>query len=302
MQGCLTCKDRHVRCDEGRPVCQNCIKVNRECVQRDGSRALPSSTSSDTTAANTPNTTAACSTGAASTVDDLRVTAENSNTSESAKAANTVNHTNLKALSKYKENEIDPTDQDHDINKLVQGTKNIRRPQTAIMNKKTVPQSKSPVPAMDGNEQTSKPTTTPKPNDPKLHDNKNTPKSTLGPRFVSSLSLASTTTNRPPPASFTPLKPITHWVPPRPKIIARTELSDAEKAELYAEDAARKVEKEAAKLQKKKEVEMMVARAGEAQMRIRAQELGGFRDCPHGTCDQSVAGCKCVPRQMGDEE
>lgn len=29
--GCLTCRDRHLKCDEGRPNCQNCTKSNREC-------------------------------------------------------------------------------------------------------------------------------------------------------------------------------------------------------------------------------------------------------------------------------
>lgn len=29
--GCLTCRDRHLKCDEGAPVCQNCLKSNREC-------------------------------------------------------------------------------------------------------------------------------------------------------------------------------------------------------------------------------------------------------------------------------
>ncbi|CAH0054377.1 unnamed protein product [Clonostachys solani] len=29
--GCSTCKERHVRCDETRPVCANCIKLGRAC-------------------------------------------------------------------------------------------------------------------------------------------------------------------------------------------------------------------------------------------------------------------------------
>ena len=29
--GCLTCRERHLKCDEGSPVCQNCKKSNREC-------------------------------------------------------------------------------------------------------------------------------------------------------------------------------------------------------------------------------------------------------------------------------
>ncbi|KAK2042050.1 C6 zinc finger protein [Colletotrichum somersetense] len=29
--GCITCKKRHVRCDEGKPTCQNCARSKREC-------------------------------------------------------------------------------------------------------------------------------------------------------------------------------------------------------------------------------------------------------------------------------
>lgn len=29
--GCLTCRERHLKCDEGSPICQNCKKSNREC-------------------------------------------------------------------------------------------------------------------------------------------------------------------------------------------------------------------------------------------------------------------------------
>ena len=29
--GCLTCRERHLKCDEGIPDCQNCKKSNREC-------------------------------------------------------------------------------------------------------------------------------------------------------------------------------------------------------------------------------------------------------------------------------
>ncbi|KAI0012460.1 hypothetical protein F4779DRAFT_625977 [Xylariaceae sp. FL0662B] len=29
--GCLTCRERHLKCDEGTPDCQNCRKSNREC-------------------------------------------------------------------------------------------------------------------------------------------------------------------------------------------------------------------------------------------------------------------------------
>jgi hypothetical protein len=29
--GCLTCRERHLKCDEGLPICQNCRKSNRQC-------------------------------------------------------------------------------------------------------------------------------------------------------------------------------------------------------------------------------------------------------------------------------
>lgn len=29
--GCLTCRERHLKCDEGTPICQNCKKSSREC-------------------------------------------------------------------------------------------------------------------------------------------------------------------------------------------------------------------------------------------------------------------------------
>jgi hypothetical protein len=29
--GCLTCRERHLKCDEGLPVCQNCKRSNRTC-------------------------------------------------------------------------------------------------------------------------------------------------------------------------------------------------------------------------------------------------------------------------------
>ena len=31
--GCLTCRDRHMKCDEGLPICNNCKKLNRKCVR-----------------------------------------------------------------------------------------------------------------------------------------------------------------------------------------------------------------------------------------------------------------------------
>lgn len=29
--GCLTCRERHLKCDEGQPICQNCRKSSRNC-------------------------------------------------------------------------------------------------------------------------------------------------------------------------------------------------------------------------------------------------------------------------------
>ncbi|KAF5848392.1 hypothetical protein GGP41_005768 [Bipolaris sorokiniana] len=37
--GCLTCRQRRVKCDEGRPNCQNCERVTRECVYAEKSSA-----------------------------------------------------------------------------------------------------------------------------------------------------------------------------------------------------------------------------------------------------------------------
>ncbi|EUC42006.1 hypothetical protein COCMIDRAFT_39900 [Bipolaris oryzae ATCC 44560] len=37
--GCLTCRQRRVKCDEGRPSCQNCVRVTRECVYAERSSA-----------------------------------------------------------------------------------------------------------------------------------------------------------------------------------------------------------------------------------------------------------------------
>lgn len=31
--GCLTCRDRHLKCDEQTPVCTNCVTLNRTCVR-----------------------------------------------------------------------------------------------------------------------------------------------------------------------------------------------------------------------------------------------------------------------------
>ncbi|KAJ4200019.1 hypothetical protein NW759_015969 [Fusarium solani] len=33
-KGCLECKRRHIRCDEGRPICANCISARRKCEYR----------------------------------------------------------------------------------------------------------------------------------------------------------------------------------------------------------------------------------------------------------------------------
>jgi hypothetical protein len=92
-------------------------------------------------------------------------------------------------------------------------------------------------------------------------------------RLTSTLSLVSTTTNKPPGPTFKPLKPIYDWVPPRPNIIARTEATDAEKEELRAEDAARKAEKKAEAERKEKEMEILMSGAKKCDGEKRAKDL-----------------------------
>ena len=31
--GCVTCRDRHIKCDEGVPVCNNCLRLRRVCYR-----------------------------------------------------------------------------------------------------------------------------------------------------------------------------------------------------------------------------------------------------------------------------
>ncbi|EDK44631.1 hypothetical protein LELG_02810 [Lodderomyces elongisporus NRRL YB-4239] len=31
--GCITCRDRHIKCDEQQPICKNCLRSNRECLK-----------------------------------------------------------------------------------------------------------------------------------------------------------------------------------------------------------------------------------------------------------------------------
>jgi hypothetical protein len=77
-------------------------------------------------------------------------------------------------------------------------------------------------------------------------------------KSISTLSLASTTTNAPPGSNFTLLRPIIHRVPRRPVIFRRTPPHAAEKAALRAEQAAREAEKKAEA--EKKEAEMEILR------------------------------------------
>jgi hypothetical protein len=93
------------------------------------------------------------------------------------------------------------------------------------------------------------------------------------PKYASTLSLASTTTNKPPGPTFKPLKPIHDWVPPRPNITARTEATDAEKAELRAEDTARKAEKKAEAERKEREMEISMGGAKKREEEKRAKDL-----------------------------
>ncbi|KAH0352011.1 TBC-domain-containing protein, partial [Aureobasidium melanogenum] len=299
LQGCLTCKERHIECDEGKPICQNCIKVNRECVQRDDSWALPSSTSSDSTAVDTSNTTPPKSLAIGTTVDNLGVGKENGNTSETEEATNTISNTKSEPLSKYKENKIGSTDHHHDVNNLVPNTNKINYLQTITMDKKTPPKVNPAASVPNSDKNVPKSTTTSTSSSPKIKINRKPSSPAPGPKIITPLALASTITNRHPSATFTPLKPIHHWLPPRPTIIARTDLPAAEIAELRAEEAARKAEKEAEKKKREREVEMMRERAREVQMQMRAQELGGHRDCPFGICEESAADCKCKATRFG---
>lgn len=287
-----------MKCDEGRPICQNCTKVNRECVQRDGSRALPSLTSSDSTAVDDPNTTPAKSLVVGTTVDHLGVGKEGGNTSETADAGNTIRSTISEPLNNYKWSEINSTNYHHDINNLVLNTNKINYLQTITMDKKTPSNSEPAISPLSKDKNASKSTTSTS-SSPQMNGTKKTSSPAPGPKFITPLALASTTTNRPPFATFTPLRPIHHWVPPRPTIVARIDLSAAEIAELRVEEAARKAEREAEKKNREREVKMMSERAREVQMQIRAQELGGHRDCPYGTCSESAANCKCKATRFG---
>ncbi|KAM0548785.1 hypothetical protein ACHAPJ_009781 [Fusarium lateritium] len=46
--GCLTCRERHVKCDEKKPQCVNCGKKNRTCKWEDSRGSKRSSISLDT--------------------------------------------------------------------------------------------------------------------------------------------------------------------------------------------------------------------------------------------------------------
>ncbi|KAH0150581.1 hypothetical protein KCU67_g10597, partial [Aureobasidium melanogenum] len=224
------------------------------------------------------------------------------NASETGKAANTIRNTNSEPLSEYKESKNYSTDQDHDTNNHIQSINKLDYPQTSIMDKKTASEQKPAIPPTNTDKNVPNSTTIPKPSEPTMNNTQQTSPPIPSAKLISPLSLASTTTNSPSSATFTPLKPIYHRVPPRPTIIARTELSEAEKAGLRAEDATRNAEKEAEKLRKAKEVEGIVARAEEVQMQSRAQQLGENRDCVFGTCGESVAACMCRLRQVNQME
>ncbi|KAH0279059.1 TBC-domain-containing protein, partial [Aureobasidium melanogenum] len=207
MQGCLNCRDRHTKCDEGKSICQDCVKVDRECVQRDGSRALPLSTSSDPTAA---NTSPAKAWAAGTAVDSLSIVAEEDNTSESAKAANTIGNTNLEPLNEYKKSEIDSPNHDHDINNHVQNIDKLDYPQTFLMNKSTVSKPNPALSPTSSDKNVSKCTTIAKPSEQTMSTTKESYSPTPGAKFIPPLSLTSAITNRPVPPNCTPLKPIYH--------------------------------------------------------------------------------------------
>jgi hypothetical protein len=172
-------------------------------------------------------------------------------------------------------------------------------PNNSVMNRKTTPTKVSSQPIKDTplNPDLQSPgsintTTTPTSSPHNGNNDTNTPSTSLpsiplttnpifAPRYTPTLSLASTTTNKPPGATFKPLRPIHNWVPPRPAIIARTEATDAERAELRAEAAAREAEKKQVVEQKQKEMEILMGAAEKAEVEKRARELAervGFRD------------------------
>ncbi|KAH0286115.1 hypothetical protein KCU62_g7018, partial [Aureobasidium sp. EXF-3399] len=96
------------------------------------------------------------------------------------------------------------------------------------------------------------------------------------PRYHTPLSLASTSTNRPLSATFNPLRPIHNWVSPRPAIFARTEWSDAQKAESIADEETSKAEKTQEAERKAREMEMLTKGAKKAEAvekERRAKEL-----------------------------
>lgn len=114
------------------------------------------------------------------------------------------------------------------------------------------------------------------------------------PHYHTPLSLASTRTNRPPGPSFTPLRPIHNWVPPRPAIIARTEWTDAQKAESFADEAARKAEKAQEAERKAAEMEVLkkgAERAADLEKERRAKELGNRMREWHGEQGGRGHGC-----------
>jgi hypothetical protein len=96
------------------------------------------------------------------------------------------------------------------------------------------------------------------------------------PKYTSTLSLASTTTNAPTNPNSTPLRPIHHWVLPRPVILRRTSPPPAEKAATRAEHAARQAEKKAEAEETEKEMQILrqgAKKAKELEMEERAKAL-----------------------------
>ncbi|KAE9373838.1 hypothetical protein N431DRAFT_233006 [Stipitochalara longipes BDJ] len=41
--GCLTCRKKKVKCDEGKPDCERCLRLERECTWDEPLRAIPTS-------------------------------------------------------------------------------------------------------------------------------------------------------------------------------------------------------------------------------------------------------------------
>ncbi|KAF6527091.1 hypothetical protein HZS61_010135 [Fusarium oxysporum f. sp. conglutinans] len=53
--GCTRCKARHVRCDEQKPLCTNCLQTGSECIYPTPEQPLPSNDSSPSPSSSSSN-------------------------------------------------------------------------------------------------------------------------------------------------------------------------------------------------------------------------------------------------------